>query len=51
MVAGLATADSITNPDQMFTKAGINLIKARANEVDPNRKTVRLSAGTPSGRL
>ena len=45
MVAGLATADSITNPDQMFSKAGINLIKARATRVDPEKKTVGLSEG------
>jgi NADPH-dependent 2,4-dienoyl-CoA reductase/sulfur reductase-like enzyme len=46
VVAGLATADSITNPDQMFEKAGINLIKARATRVDTNRKIVELSDGS-----
>lgn len=45
MVAGLATADAITNPDQMFTKAGINLIKARATHVDASKKEVDLSNG------
>ena len=45
MVAGLATADAITNPDQMFTKAGINLIKARATHVDTSKKEVALSNG------
>jgi NADPH-dependent 2,4-dienoyl-CoA reductase/sulfur reductase-like enzyme len=45
VVAGLATADAITNPDQMFTKAGINLIKARATHVDTSKKEVDLSNG------
>lgn len=45
MVAGLATADSMTNPDEMFPKAGINLIKARATQVDANKKMVTLSDG------
>ena len=45
MVAGLATADAITNPDQMFDKAGINLIKARATHVDTDQKVVTLSDG------
>lgn len=45
MVAGLATADSITNPDEMFAKARINLIKARATHVDTNQKIVALSDG------
>ena len=45
MVAGLATADSITNPDQMFANAGINLIKARATHVDTSKKEVELSDG------
>ena len=45
MVAGLATADSITNPDQMFPNAGINLIKDRATGVDATSKIVALSEG------
>ena len=45
MVAGLATADSITNPDEMFSKAGINLGKARATGVDRQGKMVALSDG------
>ena len=45
MVAGLATADSITNPDKMFGNAGINLIKARATRVDTDKKMVALSDG------
>ena len=44
-MAGLATADSITNPDQMFPNANINLIKARATHVDTKQKTVTLSDG------
>ena len=46
MVAGLATADSITNPDEMFSKAGINLVKARADSVDRQKKIVALSDGS-----
>jgi len=45
VVAGLATADSITNPDEMFSKAGINLVKARATGVDRQGKMVALSDG------
>jgi len=48
VVAGLATADAITNPDQMFAKAGINLIKARATHVDTSKKEVDLSNGHQS---
>ena len=44
-MAGLATADSITNPDQMFTNANINLIKARATHVDTEQKIIELSDG------
>lgn len=46
MVAGLVTADSITNADEMFTKAGIHLIKARATNADSAKKIVTLSNGT-----
>lgn len=45
MVAGLATADSITNPNQMFANAGIDLIIAKATHVDTDKKTVALSGG------
>jgi len=45
VVAGLATADAITNPDQMFTNANINLIKARATHVDTKQKMIELSDG------
>jgi len=44
-VAGLATADAITNPDKMFENAGINLIIARATHVDTNEKKVELFGG------
>jgi NADPH-dependent 2,4-dienoyl-CoA reductase/sulfur reductase-like enzyme len=45
VVAGVATVDSITNPDQMFTDAGINLIIARAAHADGEKKKVTLSDG------
>jgi NADPH-dependent 2,4-dienoyl-CoA reductase/sulfur reductase-like enzyme len=45
VVAGVATVDSITNPDQMFTDAGINLIIARATHADGEKKKVTLSDG------
>lgn len=41
----MATVDSITNPDQMFTDAGINLIIARATHADGEKKKVTLSDG------
>lgn len=44
-MAGLVTAESIVNPDKMFESAGVKLIKARAQRVDPKRKTVILSDG------
>ena len=44
-MAGLATADSITNPDEMFSNANINLIKARATHVDTKQKAIELSDG------
>ena len=45
MVAGVATVDSITNPDQMFVDAGINLIIARVTHADAKGKKVTLSDG------
>jgi len=45
-VAGLATADSITNPDEMFSKASINLLKTRATGIDRQKKVVALSDGS-----
>jgi len=44
-VAGLATVDSITNPDKMFENAGIESIVAKATRVDTEKKTVELSDG------
>jgi len=41
----VATVDSITNPDQMFADAGINLIIARATHADGEKKKVTLSDG------
>ena len=41
----MATVDSITNPDQMFADAGINLIIARAIHADGEKKKVTLSDG------
>jgi NADH oxidase (H2O2-forming) len=44
-VAGLATVDSITNPDAMFENAGITNIIAEVTHVDTEKKTVELSDG------
>ena len=46
VVAGLATADSITNPDAMFENAGITNIIAEVIHVDTEKKIVELSNGT-----
>jgi len=48
-VAGLATIDSITNPHEMFEKAGITSIIARATSVDTKAKEVKLSDGRTLG--
>ena len=45
MVAGVATVEAITNPDRMFTDAGINLIIARATHADADKKMIILSDG------
>ena len=45
MVAGLVTGESIVNPDSMFENAGINLIVARAQQIDTGKKTVGLADG------
>jgi NADH oxidase (H2O2-forming) len=45
VVAGVATVDSITNSDQMFMDAGINLIIARVTHADAKGKKVTLSDG------
>jgi NADPH-dependent 2,4-dienoyl-CoA reductase/sulfur reductase-like enzyme len=44
-VAGLATVDSITNPDAMFENAGITNIIAEVTHVDTEKKIVELSDG------
>jgi NADPH-dependent 2,4-dienoyl-CoA reductase/sulfur reductase-like enzyme len=48
-VAGLATVESITNPHNMFEKAGITSIIARATRVDTKAKEVKLSDGRTLG--
>lgn len=45
MVAGLATVDSITNPDAMFEKAGIELYLDKVVDVDRAGKMVTLADG------
>jgi NADPH-dependent 2,4-dienoyl-CoA reductase/sulfur reductase-like enzyme len=45
-VAGLATVDSITNPDAMFENAGITNIIEKVTQVDTEKKRVVLSNGT-----
>ena len=45
MVAGLATGESITNSDDKFEGAGIELIKGKAARVDPKAKKIDLSDG------
>jgi NADH oxidase (H2O2-forming) len=45
-VAGLATVDSITNPDAMFENAGITNIIEEVTQVDTEKKIVVLSNGT-----
>jgi NADH oxidase (H2O2-forming) len=46
VVAGLATVDSITNPDAMFENAGITNIIAEVIHVDTEKKIVELSNDT-----
>ena len=41
----MATVDSITNPDKMFTDGGINVIVDRVTQADGDKKTVTLSDG------
>jgi NADPH-dependent 2,4-dienoyl-CoA reductase/sulfur reductase-like enzyme len=43
VVAGVATVDSITNPDKMFTDGGINVIIDKVTQADGDKKTVTLS--------
>ncbi len=44
-MAGLATVDSITNPDAMFDNAGITNIIAEVSHVDTEKKIAELSGG------
>jgi NADH oxidase (H2O2-forming) len=45
VVAGVATVEAITNPDKMFTDAGINLLIGTVVRADAKRKVVGLSDG------
>jgi len=45
VVAGLATGDSIVNPETKLTSAGVNTINDRVVKIDPTGKTVLLSSG------
>jgi len=46
VVAGVATVDSITNPDRMFEDAGIKVVIGKVVQADPAQKTVTLADGT-----
>ena len=45
VVAGIATVDAITNPPDMFEKAGISSVIAEVTHVDTESKTIALSDG------
>jgi len=45
VVAGLATVDAITNPDHLFTNAGIQVILGKVVQADPVGKTLTLADG------
>ncbi len=45
MVAGVATVESITNPDRMFEEAGIKVVLGKVVQADPVNKTLRLEDG------
>ncbi len=45
MVAGVATVDSITNPDRMFTDVGIKVVLGKVVQADPVNKTLTLADG------
>ncbi len=45
MVAGVATVDSITNPDRMFEEAGIKVVLGKVVQADPGKKTLTLVDG------
>ncbi len=44
-MAGLATGESIINPDKMFEDNGINLIVDSVESVDREKKQIKLSSG------
>jgi len=44
-VAGLATGESITNPDKIFEDNGINSVIARVEQADIKAKKIKLSDG------
>ena len=46
MVAGVATVDSITNPDRMFEEAGIKVVLGKVVQADPGKKTLILADGS-----
>ncbi len=46
MVAGVATVDSITNPDRMFEEAGIKVVLGKVVQADPVNKILMLADGT-----
>jgi len=46
VVAGVATVDSITNPDRMFEDVGIKVVIGKVVQADPAQKTVTLADGT-----
>ena len=46
MVAGVATVDSITNPDKMFEDAGIKVVLGKVVQADPANKTLAMADGT-----
>jgi NAD(P)H-nitrite reductase large subunit len=45
VVAGVATIDSITNPDRMFEEAGIKVVVGKVVQADPGKKTLTLADG------
>ncbi|MBS3731721.1 MAG: FAD-dependent oxidoreductase, partial [Desulfobacterales bacterium] len=45
MVAGLAPGEAIVNPDTMFPENGIEMIVNRVEDVDAEKKQVRLADG------
>lgn len=46
MVAGVATVDSITNPDRMFEEAGIKVVLGKVVQADAVNKTLMLADGS-----